>query len=210
MVGVLVGTNERPPPQEGDTTFTEAPITKAGLVFGTAAYMSPEQAQGKPADARSDIFAFGALLYEMVTGRRAFQGENVMTILAAVMNQEPPLAHTIVPNAPRELEWIIQRCLKKDPGRRIQQMLEVKLALQELLEETESASGVPAAQRRRRVWLAPALITLALRLAPRASPGNRIFRKEPITFQGLTFVNGGLYMGRFAPGGSVVYAAKWA
>ena len=202
------------PPREDDSIFTEAPVTKAGLVFGTAAYMSPEQAQGKPADARSDIFAFGALLYEMVTGRRAFQGENVITILAAVINQEPPQAHTIVPNAPRELEWIVTRCLKKDPERRIQHMLEVKLALQELLEETESAPGAPAPGQtmirpRRRVWLAPALVALALGLAPGAWLGNRIFRKEPITFQRLTFRNGDLYMARFAPGGSVVYAAKW-
>jgi eukaryotic-like serine/threonine-protein kinase len=109
---------QAPPVEEGDSAFTSAPITKAGMVFGTAAYMSPEQAEGKPADARSDIFAFGALLYEMVTGRRAFQGENVITILAAVINQEPPPAHTVVPDAPRELEWIIKRCLKKDPERR--------------------------------------------------------------------------------------------
>jgi serine/threonine protein kinase/Tol biopolymer transport system component len=195
------------PPQEGDTA---EPITKAGQVFGTAAYMSPEQAQGKRADARSDIFAFGALLYEMVTGRRAFQGENVITILAAVMNQEPPQAHTIVPNAPHELEWIVTRCLKKDPERRIQHMVEVKLALQEIIEQTESATGAPPApQPRHRVWLVPALVALALGLPPGAWLGNRIFRKEPITFQRLTFRNGDLFMARFAPGGSVVYAAKW-
>jgi serine/threonine protein kinase/Tol biopolymer transport system component len=198
------------PPREGDSTFNEAPVTKAGLVFGTAAYMSPEQAQGKRADARSDIFAFGALLYEMVTGRRAFQGENVITILAAVINNEPPQAHTIVPNAPRELEWIVTRCLKKDPERRIQHMVEVKLALQELLEQTESAPGAPAATRaHRRIWLVPALIALVLGLTSGAWLGNRIFRTEPITFQRLTFRNGDLYMARFAPGGSVVYAAKW-
>src|SRR5260370_23524945 len=176
--------------------------------------MSPEQAQGQPADARSTIFAFGAWLYEMATGRRAFQGENVITVLAAVINQEPPLAHTIVANAPRELEWIIQRCLKKAPERRIQHMLEVKLALQELLEETESASGAPPGvqamiKRRRRAWLAPALIALALGLAPGAWLGNRIFRREPSTFQRLTLRNGDVYMGRFAAGGSVAYPAKW-
>ena len=198
------------PAQDGDNTFTDAPITKAGMVFGTAAYMSPEQAEGKPADARSDIFAFGALLYEMVTGRRAFQGENVITILAAVINQEPPPAHTIVPNAPRELEWIIARCLKKDPERRIQQMLEVKLALQEILERTESvSSGARGVQSRRPAWLVPMVVALALGLAPAAWLGSVIFRKEPITFQRLTFRSGDLFMARFAPGGTVVYAAKW-
>jgi Tol biopolymer transport system component len=208
----LAKQDARPP--EGNSTLPDAPVTQAGLVFGTAAYMSPEQAQGKRADGRSDIFAFGALLYEMVTGRRAFQGENVITILAAVMNQEPPQPHTIVPNAPRELEWIVTRCLKKDPERRIQHMVEVKLALQELLEQIESAVGASASSQatirpRRRVWLAPALVALALGLAPGAWLGNRIFRKDPITFQRLTFRNGDVYMGRFAPGGTVVYAAKW-
>ena len=197
-------------PLEDESTLTQAPITKAGLVFGTAAYMSPEQAQGKRADARSDIFAFGALLYEMVTGRRAFQGANVMTILAAVMNQEPPETHTIVPNVPRELEWIITRCLKKDPERRIQHMQEVKLALQEILTAIESAPVPPmVTPPRRRVWFTPALIALLLGLAPAVWLGIRIFRQEPVTFQRLTFRRGDLYMAKFAPGGTVIYSAAW-
>ena len=77
------------PDQPAEKGLTEPLTTKAGMIFGTAGYMSPEQAEGKPADARSDVFSFGALLYQMVTGRRAFPGDNVITILAAVINQEP-------------------------------------------------------------------------------------------------------------------------
>jgi eukaryotic-like serine/threonine-protein kinase len=182
--------------------------TKSGMVFGTAAYMSPEQAEGKRADARSDVFAFGALLYEMVTGRRAFPGQNVITILAAVMNQDPPAVHTIAANVPRELEWIISRCLKKDPERRIQHMVEAKLELHEVLDGTESAPPAPV-KAQRRIWLVPAVVALALGLAPSVWLGVRILRPEPLTFQRLTFRLGDVLAARFAPGGSVVYAAAW-
>ena len=198
------------PDKPAEETSTAAPDTKAGLVFGTAAYMSPEQAEGKRADARSDIFAFGALLYEMVTGRRAFQGQNVITILAAVMNQEPAPAHTLAAASPPELEWLITRCLKKDPQRRIQHIVEVKLALSEVLDGIESPSAMPApAKPRRRGWLGPAIVALVLGLAPGAWLGERIFRKEPITFQRVTFRHGDVLAARFAPGGSIVYGAEW-
>src|SRR5579862_8681335 len=155
-------------PQESDNT--EPLTTKAGIVFGTAAYMSPEQAEGKRADARSDIFSFGALLYQMVSGRRAFPGQNVITILAAVIYQEPARLVDIVPNAPRELEWIIARCLKKDPERRIQHMVDVKIALEEVLERIDSqAIAVPSPARPRmpsaRRWIVPAAAAAVLGLA---------------------------------------------
>src|SRR5205085_127338 len=95
------------PEQEASPPTTEPPKTKPGHVFGTAAYMSPEQAQGQRVDPRSDIFSFGTLLYEIVTGRRAFRGQNAMSILAGVLNQEPPPPRTLVANAPPELERII-------------------------------------------------------------------------------------------------------
>ncbi len=91
--------------------------TEEGKILGTVAYMSPEQAQGLKVDARSDIFSFGAVLYEMLTGRRAFSGDTKMSTVAAILNREPePLAAT----TPRELDRIVTRCLKKDPARRIQ------------------------------------------------------------------------------------------
>ena len=108
------------------------------MILGTASYMSPEQAAGKPVDARSDIFSFGSVLYEMVTGQRAFQGDSKMSILAAVLNQEPKPASEISRALPRDLEKIITRCLRKDPSRRFQHMADLKMALEELKEESDS------------------------------------------------------------------------
>ena len=106
--------------------------------MGTAAYMSPEQAEGKKLDGRSDIFSFGSVLYEMSTGRRAFQGETKLSTLSAILREEPKPASELAAAVPRELEKIIQRCLRKDPDRRFQQIEDVKVALEELKEESDS------------------------------------------------------------------------
>jgi eukaryotic-like serine/threonine-protein kinase len=125
------------PAGEFAATITEG-RTERGTILGTAAYMSPEQAEAKPVDARSDIFSFGAMLYEMVTGARPFQGQTKMATIAAILTTEPKPAATKAPGLPHEMERIISRCLRKDPNRRFQQMAEVKLALEDLKEETES------------------------------------------------------------------------
>ena len=146
----------------------EAPTqTAEGTIVGTVAYMSPEQAQGKPVDARCDIFSFGSMLYEMVTGRQAFHGDTKISTLAAVINKEPePLSAEV----PHDLEKLITRCLRKQPERRFQHMADVKVALEELKEESDSgrlASGAdlqPADPRRRWVLLAVGL-TAAVALA---------------------------------------------
>jgi serine/threonine protein kinase len=115
----------------------DTPVTGAGTIIGTVAYMSPEQAEGKPIDQRSDIFSFGAILYEMITGRRAFQGDSKISTLAAVLTREPaPFGAEIS----RDLEKTIVRCLRKDPERRYQNMADVRVALEELKEESDSNS----------------------------------------------------------------------
>jgi serine/threonine protein kinase/Tol biopolymer transport system component len=111
------------------------PLTERGAIVGTVAYMSPEQAEGKTVDARSDIFSFGSLLYEMVTGQRAFHRDTKMSTLSAILRDDPkPLSA----QAPRDLEKVIARCLRKDPARRFQHMDDIKIALEELKEESDS------------------------------------------------------------------------
>src|SRR5262249_36216406 len=120
------------------TTHSMRPRTQTGAIVGTVAYMSPEQAEAGTVDARSDIFSFGLVLYEMVTGRRAFQGDTKIAILSAILHEEPTPISQISKNAPRELERIVARCLRKDPARRSQHIVDVKTVLEELREETES------------------------------------------------------------------------
>ena len=153
----------------------ERPKTKEGAVFGTVAYMSPEQARGKKVDARSDIFSFGVVLYEMVTGRRAFRGETQADTLAAVLKAEPAPVSKFAKDVPRELERIIGRCLRKDPERRFQHISDLKVQLEELKEESDSgtlAEAAPSETRSRnlrRWWTAaalPALLGVAWMLRP--------------------------------------------
>src|ERR1041385_5722800 len=117
-------------PDEFEATVTEGRHTERGAIVGTAAYMSPEQAEGKLVDARSDIFSFGCMLYEMVTGTRPFQAGTKMATIAAILSIDPPPVSAKVPGLPREMERIVSRCLRKDPARRFQQMAEVKLTLE--------------------------------------------------------------------------------
>ena len=116
----------------------EWPRTAKGTIVGTVAYMSPEQATGKPVDARSDVFSFGAVLYEMFTGRRAFPGESNISKLSAILHVDPKPASAVIQGLPRELERIISRCLKKDREFRFQSMADVRLALLDLQEEIAS------------------------------------------------------------------------
>ncbi len=170
--GLAKLTERAPVPSQDDATRTapgaDSPKTVEGSLLGTVAYMSPEQAEGRPVDTRSDIFAFGSVLYEMVSGHRAFQGATQMATLAAVINQEPKPLGDLAPGVPRELERLIGRCLRKDPARRAQHIADIKLGLEEIKEDSESgalssASGVssvaaPAPGTRRSPrWLIPVL-----------------------------------------------------
>ncbi len=122
---------------DGDTATAETPAGfRAGRVVGTPGYMSPEQATGGAVDARSDIFAFGAVLYEMVTGRRAFAGKSADATLAAVIHDEPKAPSALAPIVPRELEKLILRCLRKEPDRRFQHIDDVRVELLEIQEDS--------------------------------------------------------------------------
>jgi len=172
-----------------EETLAEAtatrPLSQPGTISGTPGYMSPEQATGKPVDARSDVFSFGSVLYEMLTGRRAFAGASRQATLAAVVSAEPKPAREIAPGLPAEIEKLIQRCLRKDPDRRFQHMADVRVALQEIREESESgqtgarAPSSPASSRWRRpsvllgaLVLAAAGVLALWRLRPAVTPGE--------------------------------------
>lgn len=138
----LTAVTEVRPAADGDKTDTanleEGIQTAEGTIQGTAAYMSPEQAEGKPADARSDVFSFGTVLYEMVTGRRAFNAGSNAATLAAVLTKDPDPPSKWNPRLSPDLEKTIVRCLRKNPERRWQSMADLKVALQELREEFDA------------------------------------------------------------------------
>jgi serine/threonine protein kinase len=155
--------------EDATTLDARARLSRPGTVAGTPAYMSPEQASGGEVDARSDVFSFGAVLYEMVTGRRPFGGGSSAEMLAALLKEQPKPPSEIVADVPKELERIILHCLRKEPGRRFQHMADVKVELQELKEESDSQAAAPAGaatvkrRSRRRVmaWAAAGFLVLA-------------------------------------------------
>jgi eukaryotic-like serine/threonine-protein kinase len=144
-------------------TITTPAMTQAGMILGTAAYMSPEQAKGRPADKRSDIWAFGCVLYEMLTGKRAFDGEDVSDTLAAILRGEPDWTRLVVR---RPLIRLIQRCLAKDVRRRLQSIGDARLELEDIASDSERTDTTAAAGERSRarvvLWVAVATVAAVL------------------------------------------------
>ncbi len=195
--------------------------TEAGTIIGTVAYMSPEQADGHTVDARSDIFAFGAVLYEMITGKRAFSGDSKLSTLASVLHSEPVPLSQLGQGIPRDVERIISRCLRKDPQRRWQSITDIKVALEDVLDELESGklSDAPAApvvepKRGFRIVLRPMLLwpaVIVLALLAGAYAGWTLFKPVKPTFQRLTYRRGDISSAKFSPDGqTVVFGAQWA
>jgi eukaryotic-like serine/threonine-protein kinase len=138
-----------------NTPATNQPVTARGTVVGTFQYMAPDQLLGREADARSDVFSLGAVLYEMFTAQRAFEGKSPLSVASAILEREPPPISSIKPMAPPALDHVIGRCLAKDPEERWQTARDVGLELKWISETAwESEGTVPVAARRRfRHWL---------------------------------------------------------
>lgn len=187
--------------------------TAAGVVLGTAGYMSPEQVRGHEADARSDIFAFGAVLYEMLSGKRAFQRTTSADTMSAILNEDVPDLSANGTQISVALDEIIRHCLEKDPQRRFQSAQDIAFNLEQLAHGSGNSAMVAAAGRKpaRRLWW-PLVATLCLLLvAPGAFYlGGR--RKEPgrASYTQITFQRGQIFQARFSPDGqTIVYSAEW-
>jgi serine/threonine protein kinase/Tol biopolymer transport system component len=164
--------------------------TGAGTVLGTVAYMSPEQAEGRKVDGRSDIFTLGSILYEMLSGQRAFQADSAPGTLAAVIAREPPSLSGTAPDVPAEVERLISRCLRKDVSRRVQHASDLRVALEELHDSVSSGSASPlrtATDNRRElavaggVALVVVLVAAALLWWPREAPAPAVFTPAQLT-----------------------------
>ena len=146
-------------------TLTVEPLTGEGRIIGTVAYMSPEQAQGKPVDARSDVFSLGILLFEMATGQRPFQGDTSMSVLSAIIKDTPASVTDLRADLPRDVGRVLRRCLAKDPEERYQTAKDLRADLRLLKEDVDSdASGrtqpVTATRQRPRSWRAALWLAL--------------------------------------------------
>ena len=133
-----------------DATIAKA-LTSEGTIIGTYQYMAPEQLEGHDVDGRSDLFAFGAILYEMATAKRAFEGKSRASLIAAILGAQPPPISQLRPMTPPALDRLVQTCLAKDPDDRWQTAHDVMLELR-FIAESGSAAGVPAPVVRRRAW----------------------------------------------------------
>jgi serine/threonine protein kinase/Tol biopolymer transport system component len=161
-----------------DATLTAAEVrTEEGAILGTVAYMSPEQAQGLTLDHRSDIFSFGSVLYEMVTGQRPFQGGTKIATMSSIIRDDPRPASEVSAGLPRELEKLITRCLRKEPERRVHSMVDVRLALEEIRDESECGNVSPASlvKPKPKHWFYAAGAAVALI----AAAGGYYFRSRP-------------------------------
>ena len=143
-----------------------SPLTTAGSIVGTIQYMSPEQIEGKEADARSDIFAFGAVLYEMATGKRPFAGKSQISLASAILENDPPPMSAVNPVTPSAFEHVVTTCLQKNPDDRFQTAHDIKLELQWIASDrtpAATAAPAPAAPKRERLgWAAAVVIAILL------------------------------------------------
>jgi hypothetical protein len=198
-----------------EAAATNAPTTPAatepGTVMGTVGYMSPEQVRGRELDARTDIFSFGAILYEMLCGRRAFRSDSGVETMNAILKEEPPELLDSGRNVSPALDRIVRHCLEKSPGARFQSARDVAFALESLSDVSAAAPGAAIRAPKKRVgrWAAAGL-ALAFAVVAAFFLGARAHRDEQPSFRAFTFRRGTIRSARFAPDGhTIVYGASW-
>ncbi|MDE3136987.1 MAG: protein kinase [Acidobacteriota bacterium] len=211
----LAKLTERESKAPGETqgvTLTAGGATEPGVVLGTVGYMSPEQVRGKPADARSDIFALGAILYEMLSGERAFQKNTSAETMTAILKEEPPELAGEGKKIPPALERIVRHCLEKNPGERFQSTRDLAFNLESLSgASTASTPALASGRRVSRRWL---LVLLAVLVALAAGAATeRLLRRTgtsaaDISYRPMDLQPEAIFNARFGPdGATVVYSA---
>ncbi len=222
----------RPETNAGGEEPTLQVNTEPGQVMGTVGYMSPEQVRGKAADHRSDIFAFGSILYEMLSGQRAFQGETAADTMSAILKEEPAELSETARNVPPALERMVRHCLEKNPAQRFQSAGDLAFNLEALTDSSvvsktsaqaaiaqtgitetgireKTAAQKEAAPRSKLREMAGALGLAALMLGVGWWLGLGRGRAPLAEYQAITFRPGSIGNARFTPDGSIVYSASW-
>ena len=154
---------------DAQSATSTTPISDVGQIVGTVAYMSPEQAEGRELDARSDIFSLGVMLFEMATGRRPFVGDSSISVITSILRDTPPAVSEVKPGLPMEFARVVRRCLQKEPDRRYQTAVDLRNALEEVKQESESGISAPTippatVPRTRRRWIPVAAAAAAIGL----------------------------------------------
>ncbi|HYX21745.1 MAG TPA: protein kinase, partial [Thermoanaerobaculia bacterium] len=198
------------------TNLPTAAGTEPGVVMGTLGYMSPEQVKGKPADQRSDLFSFGAILYEMLSGQRAFHRDSAAETMSAILREEPPDLSATNKSVQPGLERIVRHCLEKNPEERFYSARDVAFDLEALSGLSAPQSRAVAAVRepaKRPSWLAVGAAVVATALVCGALAFLAVRRagdRPPPSFKQLTFRRGQIFAARFAPDGqTVMYSGAW-
>ena len=202
-----------------ETTTRQANITEAGALLGTVAYMSPEQASGRPVDFRADQFSFGTILYELTTGKRPFLKASPAQTLAAIIEDEPDPVGSLAPELPGALQRMIERCLSKEPEGRYAATADLAHDLKDFRDfgfdtiSDRSRAGSPPGAVRKRNSLKTAIAILSAAIVAAGIVWfamNARSRKQTVHFDRLTFRRGTIWNARFAPDGqSIVYGAAW-
>jgi eukaryotic-like serine/threonine-protein kinase len=187
------------------------PLTTAGTVIGTIQYMSPEQIEGKPSDARSDIFALGAVLYESATGQRPFDGKSQISVASAILEKDPEPISKFQPLAPASFERVVNTCLEKNPDDRFQSAHDVRLALkwtsESQLQPAEPAAATPANKLTNYVpWVAAAIFAALAAAAIFLGPKEKVLSEYSV----VSYREGTVQGARFSQDGqTIIYAGKW-
>ncbi len=197
----------------GTNLPTEAKGTEPGAVLGTLGYMAPEQLRGLPADHRADLFSFGAVLYEMLSGRRAFRGDTAADTVSSILREEPADLSATNRQIPPGLERIVRHCLEKSPDERAHSAHDLAFDLESFSTASSAPSGAAAPRIAIRKPRSGVVLAAAACVAIGVALGALVWKRPapaPPTFHRLTFRRGNVLRARFAPDGrTVVYGAAW-